>query len=66
MDKVLENRKVVGNVTTLETNQKRNMPKECIWKMPEVKKEVEEILLAMDYYSFCNKCIGSNNDLTVL
>ncbi len=57
---------MVRNVTGLATNSKRNMQKECIWKEPEVKKEVEEILLTtMDYYSLCNRCIGSNHDLTV-
>ena len=66
MDRLLEDRKMVGKVAKLETNLKRNMNEECIWKEPKVKVKVRDILLATDYFEFCDKCVGSNDDVTVL
>lgn len=46
----------------------RDETKECIWKQPEVYKQ--EVLRSMrertDYYTFCNKCMGSYDELPLL
>lgn len=43
----------------------RDETNECIWKQPEAYKQ--EVLRIMrektDYYTFCNKCMGSNDEL---
>jgi hypothetical protein len=46
----------------------RNKSNECIWSRPDLLQKVGEHLLSGDgkahhYYQFCNKCLGSENDL---
>ncbi|KAL7529019.1 hypothetical protein ACHAXR_002750 [Thalassiosira sp. AJA248-18] len=48
-----------------ETNPPRNKSNECIWKDFKAQKKVRDYLLGLDYYKFCNKCIGSANDILV-
>ena len=48
-----------------ETNRQRNKDKECIWKHPHLVEKVRAYLLKnVDYYQFCDECMGSENDLT--
>jgi hypothetical protein len=50
-----------------ETNKPHNKTTECIWKSPEsVKQEVLEIMRKLPYYRFCERCMGSKDDLLYL
>jgi len=47
----------------------RNKAKECIWERDDLIQKLKEHLLSSSnenyhYYQFCNKCIGSEQDLT--
>ena len=49
-----------------ETNAPRNRTKECIWGNATVLEKVEKYLLeTVPYYQFCDKCIGSENEITL-
>ena len=46
------------------TNGQRNKEAECIWKNDDVRKKVEKFLVQeVPYYEFCDKCIGSENEI---
>lgn len=48
-----------------ETNLPRQKEKECIWSRPDVYKKVDEYMLEeVPYYSFCERCLGSQDDIT--
>lgn len=48
-----------------ETNLPRNKSEECIWSRPDVYHKVDQYLLSQyPYYSFCERCLGSENDIT--
>lgn len=47
-----------------ETNRHRDKDSECVWKNPAIKKRVNDYLVKnVDYYKFCNECIGSENQI---
>ncbi len=47
-----------------ETNDPRNKEEECIWYNPVVKEKVDKFLLEnVQYYQFCDKCMGSENEI---
>lgn len=47
-----------------ETNRHRDKDSECVWENPDVKKRVNDYLVKnVDYYKFCNECIGSENQI---
>ena len=49
-----------------ETNAPRNQTNECIWGNATVLEKVEKYLLdTVPYYQFCDKCIGSENEITM-
>lgn len=46
------------------TNRERNKENECIWNNDDVRKKVEKFLVKeVPYYQFCDKCIGSENEI---
>jgi hypothetical protein len=59
----LQPRRISTHYVHRETNTKRSIAKECIWENPTVAAKVAAILGKIDYYRFCNQCIGSTNDL---
>ncbi|KAL3782072.1 hypothetical protein ACHAW5_000693 [Stephanodiscus triporus] len=60
----LQPRRVRGQYVHSEFNRPRNKTAECIWNSPEkVKQEVIKIMMKMPYYRFCDRCIGSKDDL---
>ena len=63
MSGILQARRISTKYVHRETNRPRNKDKECIWKNPKVAEEVNAILLKTPYYRFCDKCMGSPNDL---
>ena len=47
-----------------DSNTPRDKEHECIWKNPELVDKTKAYLLEnVEYYSFCDKCLGSDNDL---
>ena len=47
-----------------ETNDVRNKEDECIWSNPEVMEKVDKFLLdTVPYYQFCDRCMGSENEI---
>jgi hypothetical protein len=60
----LQPRRVRGQYVHAEYNRPRNKTEECIWNSPEkVKQEIIKIMMKMPYYRFCDRCIGSKDDL---
>lgn len=48
-----------------ETNRKRKKAKECIWKREDLMNKARKYLLEkIEYYQFCNECMGSEHELT--
>ena len=46
------------------TNRPRDLEKECIWKNKKLQEKVIAYLKEKyDYYSFCDQCLGSSQDL---
>lgn len=49
-----------------ETNAPRDKESECIWKRPDLMEKTRQYLINnVDYYGFCDKCLGSEDELTV-
>mmetsp|Transcript_6223 Transcript_6223/g.9080 ORF Transcript_6223/g.9080 Transcript_6223/m.9080 type:complete len:318 (+) Transcript_6223:1813-2766(+) len=49
-----------------ETNSPHNQTNECIWGNATVSEKVEKYLLeTVPYYQFCDKCMGSDNEIFV-
>ena len=46
------------------TNDPRNKTNECLLQRPDLMERTRNFLLRVDYYKFCNSCIGSENDIT--
>ena len=65
MSEYLQSKRIVDGYVHRSTNDKRNKSDECIWEAyMEFKDEVTAHLVQhYDYYSFCDSCIGSGNDL---
>ena len=47
-----------------ESNDPRNKSGECIWSHPELMAKAKKVLLKNDYYSFCQSCMGTENEIT--
>uniref|UniRef100_A0A7S2EJK9 Uncharacterized protein n=1 Tax=Ditylum brightwellii TaxID=49249 RepID=A0A7S2EJK9_9STRA len=61
----LQPKRIVSEYKKREVNAYRNITKECIWKRDELVKKAESYLLEnVDYYKFCKRCLGSENDIT--
>ncbi len=47
-----------------ETNDPRDKESECIWKRPDLLEKTRTYLINnIDYYGFCNKCLGTENEI---
>lgn len=47
-----------------ETNDPRDKESECIWKRPDLLEKTRKWLIDnVDYYRFCDKCLGSDNEI---
>lgn len=46
------------------TNDPRDKKSECIWKRPDLLEKTRKYLIDhVDYYGFCNKCLGTENEI---
>ena len=42
----------------------RDKESECIWKRPDLLQKTKKYLIEnFDYYGFCDKCLGSDNEI---
>jgi hypothetical protein len=62
-----ERRVVVTQPVNRETNKKRDKSVECIWNMTDSEKSrlVDAMKEQWDFYDFCEKCMGSENELAL-
>lgn len=64
MDGLLQQKKIPAKFTRRETNKSRRKSEECIWTDKPLQEALRSRLMkANDYYSFCDQCMGSENDL---
>jgi len=63
MSQFLQPKRIESTYVHRITNNPRDKSQECLWNNPEVAKRVLEILMTYDYYRWCAKCLGSENDL---
>jgi len=63
-ERLQERRLVSEPYIKRDTNEPRNKTKECLWQHPDLISSTREYLLKLDYYKFCDSCIGSENDIT--
>jgi hypothetical protein len=63
MGQFLERKRIETDYIHRATNAPRNKTNECIWEQIDVQKRVMRLLGRMDYYQFCNECMGSDDDL---
>ena len=47
-----------------ETNRKRNKTNECIWRDESLANRTRDLLMQYEYYEFCDKCMGSGDEIT--
>eukprot|EP00594_Rhizosolenia_setigera_P001615 CAMPEP_0178946522 /NCGR_PEP_ID=MMETSP0789-20121207/4333_1 /TAXON_ID=3005 /ORGANISM="Rhizosolenia setigera, Strain CCMP 1694" /LENGTH=290 /DNA_ID=CAMNT_0020626525 /DNA_START=80 /DNA_END=952 /DNA_ORIENTATION=- len=65
MDERLQPRRLVSEYVQRETNRRRYKDRECIWSNEPLKERMLNLLLEnYDYYKFCDRCIGSDQDIT--
>jgi hypothetical protein len=63
----LQRKRITANYNFRQTNAPRHKDSECVWTRNDVRQVIEEYLLeTVDYYAFCDKCIGSEKDLLPL
>lgn len=64
--KMLQRKRITSEYKFRAMNEPRKLDDECIWR-PEnadLKQRIERTLVeSYDYYRFCNRCIGSKDDL---
>lgn len=64
MGSILQPRRFVATYVHKDTNSHRNKTEECIHSNEKLKVQVEQYLVEnVDVFRFCNRCIGSENDL---
>lgn len=62
--KRLQKRRIEGDYAFRASNRKRHKEQECVWDRPDVQQVITSHLIAIyDYYSFCDQCLGSEQDL---
>ena len=66
LDRRLQKRRIEATYFHRETNPPRNKTAECLWSDDKARQAVSDLLLEMDYYNFCDRCLGSENDLFAL
>ena len=61
----LQPRRITAKYAFHANNKKRDKGAECIWKDPALVAAVKKHLLdTYDYYKFCDRCLGTANDIT--
>ena len=63
MDQFLQRKRVETPYIHRSSNLPRQKDHECIWNNTEVANQVLDHLHTLYYYRWCEKCIGSENDL---
>lgn len=64
MDGHLQRKKKTISYVFRKTNKDRTKAKECIWRHPTLMKRVKQYMIShFDYYSFCETCLNSSNNL---
>ena len=64
MGKFLDSKAIISEYVMRDTNKKRNKTNECVWTDPAIQTEIKHFLKEnYDYYSFCDTCLGSQDDL---
>lgn len=64
MGQRLQRRRIEDDFFFRRSNLNRRKDQECVWNRPDVQKVIETHLLeTYDYYKFCDKCLGSEQDL---
>ena len=61
----LQVKRIQSDYVHRDSNLPRNRAKECIWEDTQTMEKVKEFLTTIDYYSFCDACLGSSDDLLV-
>ena len=61
----LERKRIENDYISRATNPTRNKTTECIWKRTDLHRPVRHLLRRLDYYRFCDKCVGSEDDLLI-
>jgi hypothetical protein len=66
MSKRLQRKRVESTYMHQDSNKPHDKDSECIWNEPHVANQVRNILLdEYDYYTWCEECLGSQDDLLV-
>ena len=64
MGKFLDSKAIISEYVMRDTNKKRNKTNECVWTDPEIQTDIQQFMKEnYDYYSFCDTCLGSQDDL---
>ena len=65
MGRFLQTRRISSEYYHIETNDKRDKSKECVYKLPaNVQQKIRKILVKNHHYmKFCSTCIGSKMQL---
>lgn len=64
MGKFLDSKAITSEYAMRDTNRKRNRTNECVWTDPAIQTEIKHFMKEnYDYYSFCDTCLGSQDDL---
>lgn len=64
MSERLQPRKIPANFVKRETNHRRKKEAECIWKNPLLEKKLRRYMVdKIDYFSFCDQCMATKNNL---
>ena len=70
MGKILQRKRIeTSYLHQFKNNKSRNHidptsnENECIWERQDLQHQVRQLLKRIDYYRFCHKCLGGNNDL---
>jgi hypothetical protein len=62
----LQRKRIPSEYIHRDSNRPRKKDKECIWNKPDLQKVVREILVKnFDIYRFCDRCMGSQNELVL-
>jgi hypothetical protein len=60
---LLERKRIETNYIPRSTNTPRNKTAECVRNNETIAQRVLEILQTYDYYSWCQTCLGSENEI---
>ena len=63
-ENLVKRRFEAGEYVRRETNDPRDKESECIWKRPDLLEKTRKYLLEhVDYYRFCDKCLGTEDEI---